>query len=166
MLLRVGSGSGHDRGGVNDGDEGKSRVAIDYGKEITRGTVLWESYDGTRSSNFIAAEVATGRIRKGSSICGTLAQDDAVGTVIVGRRASYYGGGHHGRGCVTACIHWSQVKYFNLRAAIPDKHEISIARNFQAVWTGKRVQVVGAGSTALTSHKSADVAIGSKAPGQ
>src|ERR1700683_1019160 len=102
MLLRVGSGSSHDPGGVNDGDEGKSRIAVDYRKKKTRGAVLRESHDSAGCGRFIAAEVAAARVREGSSVCRRLTSSDASGTVIIGRRARYNRGGQHRRRCVTA----------------------------------------------------------------
>src|ERR1700733_11685083 len=135
MLLRRGSSSRDDAGDVDDGNEGKPRVAIYDRNKIMREAILRESDNATGGGNFIAAEVTATRISECSAVCGGHAGSDASRAVVIGRRAGGNHSGQRGRRAVVAGNHRHQVEYEHFRTAISDEHEISIARDLQSVRT-------------------------------
>jgi hypothetical protein len=68
MLLRVGSCPGHYTRDVNYGNKGKSWVSVDDRNQVTAGAVLRKIYHAAGGRDFIAAEVAAGRVGERSSI--------------------------------------------------------------------------------------------------
>src|SRR3984885_3826251 len=135
MLLRRGSSSRDDAGDVDDGNEGKPRVAIYDRNKIMRQAILRESDNTTGGGNFIAAQITAAGVSKRSAVRRGHAARDASRTVVVGRRAGGNYGGQRGRRAVVAGNHRHQVEYQHFRTAISDEHEISIARDLQSVRT-------------------------------
>jgi hypothetical protein len=75
--------SGNDGSGVDNTDEGKPWIAIDYGNKKAAGTVLRKVYNATGCSELIGAKIAARWIRKSSSVCRRLTWANADRTIIV-----------------------------------------------------------------------------------
>ena len=86
MLLLLGSGAVDDVGDIEDRGEGQTWVAVDNHQEVMRISEGIHSRCSACCSEFIAAQISAGWIRKGSPVRGCLAGTDADGPIIIRRR--------------------------------------------------------------------------------